>query len=287
MLRRLALAYLVLGLVLAALPAVGEEVPLRILVTNDDGYRAKGLLTLVAELTTLGEVVVAAPRENMSGSSQSMGGFGGELQAETVTIPGAREAWAVNSTPAAAAAFGVLYLGTERPFDLVVSGINRGANVGDISHLSGTVGAAMQAVYLGVPAIAVSQDAAAADYGAAARYTVKLVRALKERGFPRGIVVSINVPAAATQGGSAEAVVAPMGGSYVHIDAYEKLPGEGTVALFRARVKLEGKGVPAFQGTDTGAYLDGKITVTPLRFDWTDQRLVASMSQWLPQPGAD
>ncbi len=126
----------------------------RILVTNDDGYESPGLRSLVAELATFADVVVSAPAGNRSGSSQSMGSLGGALEVERVEIPGAAVAYAINGTPAMAATFGLLELGREKPFDLLVSGINQGANVGKVSHLSGTVGAAMQGVYLGVPSIA-------------------------------------------------------------------------------------------------------------------------------------
>ena len=130
----------------------------RILVTNDDGIESPLLHNLVANLASLSrvEIVVAAPDQNQSGSSQSS--VGGPLIVEKVSIEGATEAYSISGRPADAVRFAVVQLQTPNKFDLVISGVNRGANVGNVSHLSGTVGAAMEGVYHGLPAIAVSQE---------------------------------------------------------------------------------------------------------------------------------
>ncbi len=268
---------LVLALFAGATLLSAQQVSLRILVTNDDGYESPGLTALVGELATLGEVVVAAPSANRSGSSHSYGSTGEPIAARRVEIAGATEAWSVDATPAVATAFGLAGPSAARGFDLVVSGINRGANVGEISHLSGTVGAAMEAIYRGVPGIAVSQDATSTDFGAAARFTAALVRRLSSVGFPPGTVLSINVPAQATRG-DAEAVAVPMGGSYFVVDAFTAVEGTDH---YRLSPRLVSEAPP---GSDTEAYLAGKITVTPLGFDWTDRELLARAEEWLPHP---
>ena len=140
----------------------------RILVTNDDGIETAGIHTLAESLRSVAdEVVVVAPDGNRSGSSQAISG-------EPLVV---REFWdgsrslgyGVSGFPADAVRFGLIELGGDQGFDLVVSGINVGSNVGNVSHLSGTVGAAMEAIFQGVPAIAVSQEAGDTNYTLAAR----------------------------------------------------------------------------------------------------------------------
>ena len=135
----------------------------RILISNDDGINSPLIHALRDGLATLDdvEIVVSAPDANKSGSSQSTDG--GARTVERVFANGEFFGYAVDGRPADAVRFGLLHLGKDEPFDLVVSGINQGANVGDVSHLSGTVGAAMEAIYQGIPAIAVSQDTANVD----------------------------------------------------------------------------------------------------------------------------
>lgn len=256
----------------------------RFLVTNDDGWEAPGLSALVQELQRHGDVVVSAPAVNQSGSSQSLGALGQPLRVRPVTIAGAAEAWAVEGTPAVAAAFGLLQLRGERPFDLVVSGINRGANVGDVAHVSGTVGAAMQAASLGVPAIASSQDSLAGDYAVAALYTARLALAALEQDLPPGLVLSINVPAKAATSGKASAQALPMGKGYLEITGFQKLPAdESEGELWRPSLRLLSSS-DGLGGSDTGVYLDGEITVTPLAFDWTAHDRLEWLRSWLPQP---
>jgi 5'-nucleotidase len=267
-------------------PGTGEPARPRFLVTNDDGWEAPGLAALVQELQRHGEVVVSAPAANQSGSSQSWGALGQPMRVRRVALAGAAEAWAVEGTPAVATAFGLLQLRGDRPFDLVVSGINRGANVGDVAHVSGTVGAAMQAASLGVPAIASSQDSLSSDYAVAALYTAQVALAALAQQLPAGLVLSINVPARATTGGSERRAVAlPMGRGYLEIPSFAELQREadGESALWRPNLRLLDPS-PELAGSDTGAYLDGAITVTPLLFDWTAHDRLEWLRGWLPQP---
>jgi 5'-nucleotidase len=258
----------------------------RFLVTNDDGWEAPGIAALVRELQRHGEVVVSAPAANQSGSSQSWGALGQPLRVSRVAIEGAAQAWAVEGTPAVATAFGLLQLGGDRPFDLVVSGINRGANVGDVAHVSGTVGAAMQAASLGVPAIASSQDSLAPDYAVTALYTARFALAALEQNLAPGLVLSINVPAKVATGSvKAKAQALPMGRGYLEITSFAELqPASGAEgALWRPSLRLL-EPSQELAGSDTGAYLDGEITVTPLSFDWTARGQLDWLRSWLPQP---
>jgi len=161
----------------------------RILVTNDDGIETAGIQTLAESLRSVADEVVVAPDGNRSGTSHATSGA--PLVVREFRDGSRSLGYGVSGFPADAVRFGLIELGGDHGFDLVVSGINVGANVGNVSHLSGTVGAAMEAIYQGVPAIAVSQEAADTDYALAAAFVTRLVEQLERRNMmsqvpPRG-----------------------------------------------------------------------------------------------------
>ena len=269
---RLWLVLLVLGFL--ALGSLAQT-KMRILVVNDDGIQSPGLTALVVELAKLGEVVVCAPDGNRSGSSHASESLRKSISVERRELAGAVEAYAISGMPADAARFAIIRLGRERPFDVLVSGINRGSNVGKVAHLSGTVGAAMEGLYHGLPSLAVSQDARSTNYELAARFTAAFLMKLKEQGFRKDLLYSINVPA--DRADRIKGVKAtPMGGAYFRVGDFQP-DGSGG---FRARMGINSQ-VPV--GSDTEAYLQGFITITPLRFDWTDPKAVQEVSGWALQ----
>ena len=276
---RLSVVFAVLcGVVLAiAHPSLvaAQAAPYRILVTNDDGIHAPGIAALARELSRVGEVLVVAPAENQSGSSMASQ-LGAMLLVEQVTKDGELFGYAVRGRPADAVLFGLTALAGEDGIDLVVSGINYGSNVGDIAHLSGTVGAAMMGLYLGVPAVAVSLEHTVTDYEFAARYTASFVSELKRRGAPSGVVLSINIPA-----GSAEeingVVVAPMGGKWIGVSGFERTEAEGERAGY---MPITHRSFEFEPGTDSDAYHRFMITITPLKFDWTDYEVLGDLKEW-------
>lgn len=248
----------------------------RILVTNDDGIETKALAELVTALAEHAEVVVCAPDGNRSGSSQSVQAWSAAMTVREAAVEGASQAIAVGGSPADAVHYGLVELGKDKPFDLVVSGINQGANVGDLAHYSGTVGAAMEAVYRGVPAIAVSQGGRSRDYAFSADFTARFVAQLQTRGTRPGVVYSINLPSgvAADVNGVA---VRPMGGSYVTTRGWSERETEGGQPGAMAQL---GRTRSAPKGSDTEAFNAGYITVTPLQFDWTDTAALADLGKW-------
>ena len=123
------------------------------------------------------EVVVSAPDVNQSGSSQSSIG---SITVDNFEQDGRFFGYAVHGRPADAVRFGIKELGKDQPFDIVVSGINRGANVGNVSHLSGTVGAAMEGLYHGLPAIAVSEDPNSENTAITAKFTCRSSRSISQ-----------------------------------------------------------------------------------------------------------
>ncbi len=243
----------------------------RILVTNDDGVESPLLAALVEELQTLGEVVVSAPRTNQSGSSQAS--TGGSLRVERIVRDGQLFGYGVIGTPADALRYGLLVLGKDNPFDLVVSGINNGANVGKVSHMSGTVGAAMQAVYLGVPAIAVSQDTSGVDTAVTAGLAAQVVRRYQAQGAPSGVVVSINVPRGELKG----VAIRPMGDSYLSVGQYDLISETAQILEYERTRSVDQS---QDSTSDTWAYQNAYATVTPLRLDWTDYELLELLPDW-------
>lgn len=247
----------------------------RILVTNDDGIDSSGLKALVAALDPLGEVVVSAPAANRSGSSRSTEMFSRELKIAKVDMPGADAAWSVDGTPADACAYGILQLSNERPFDLVVSGMNAGANVGEFAYVSGTIGAALEAASHGVPAFAVSLDRGGSESDAA-QYSATFARDWLERGATTEVVYSINIPHLA-----ADAVPAVRAGRVG--PAPYRLTGFTTTAT-GVRAQLKALTDLPDADTDTTLFSSGAITITPLRTDWTDAAALRALPDWMPQP---
>ncbi len=244
----------------------------RVLLSNDDGIESPRLHALQQELSKLSnvEVVVSAPNINQSGASQSSIG---SIRVENFQLDGDFFGYAVHGRPADAVRFGIIELGKEDSFDLLVSGINRGANVGDVSHLSGTVGAAMEGLYHGIPAIAVSEDPDSENTTATARFTAELVDRYRRLGAPQGTLISINVPAGELKG----VAVRPMGDSYLQTASYKALQQDSDgIEYERVRLIVQSENT----ATDTYAYQQGYISLTPLKFDWTDYELLDEVESW-------
>lgn len=251
--------------------------PYHILVTNDDGIESPGIAALAMALRAVGEVTVVAPCSQQSGTSMSI-----SLD-EEFRVRATPAGNCVDATPASAVRLGIQALAPESGFDLVVSGINIGANVGEISHMSGTVGAAMMGAYLGVPAVAASRDSGPGEFEHAAGIVARFVAELRRRGPEIGIVYSLNFPAA-TAAETRGITARPMGGSYfriVHEEVTEDRGEEVTDAegeRWFSAVFGPPEAIPA--GSDTEAYNEGLVTITPLRFDWTDRPTVEALEGW-------
>jgi 5'-nucleotidase len=258
---------------LAAYPGAQEPTSYRILVTNDDGIDTPGLIALVKAMSNLGEVVVTAPDGNRSGASQSSKVFSETMIATPREIPGAKEAWALSGTPSDCAAYGLVALSGERGFDLVVSGINRGSNVGEVAHYSGTVGAALEGGMRGIPSIAVSEESRIKDHSVSAEFAARFAKKLLEEGGTPGVVYNINVPSAKPEG----VKVAPMGGLYLGIEGFSREDQEDGGFHARAQIKWNQE---APEGSDTAAYRANFISIAPLRVDWTAHDLLKRVDAW-------
>lgn len=248
--------------------------PYHILVTNDDGIESPGIRELAHALRDVGEVTVVAPCGQMSGSSMSVQ-LGREKRLTPVSDENGTWGHCVDATPADAAMLALEALAPAGGFDLVVSGINAGANTGDFGHMSGTVGAAMMGAYYGVPAVASSLGGEEMDFAYPAAFTVRFVEELRRRPPMPGLVLSVNFPAAREDVITGVAV-ARMGGSYIRF-GYEEVEPDGAVRVFRPTFAPP-EGHPT--GSDTEAFMAGMITIAPLRFDWTDEEALRELAAW-------
>ena len=200
---------------------------MHILLTNDDGIRAPGLRTLAEVFSRAGHgVFVCAPDRERSAASHSAT-FGRPLHAEPFGFALAEKAWAVDGTPCDCASLG-LFLARDAGVDLVVSGINKGMNMGGAAVYSGTVAAAMEASMCGTPALAVSlcvdpRGTDEVDYAAAARAALRVAEWMPAHPLPLGAMYSLNVPALPYERlkGLVAARLAP-----VFLDAPDYLPTE-------------------------------------------------------------
>ncbi len=162
------------------------------LLTNDDGIEAAGLMVLEAALKDAGaEVVVVAPDQERSGASHSV-----SLRRPLTIYERGTDRYAISGTPADAAHLAVNHILKERRPDVLISGINLGANLGCDIHYSGTVAAAREGAMLGVPSFAISLDTRRpdAEFGPAARYAVIMARALSRHDLPFRTFLNVNLP---------------------------------------------------------------------------------------------
>ena len=161
-----------------------------VLITNDDGIYAEGLRALVDALKGIATLSVVAPSQERSASAQAL-----TLRQPIFVEKVAEREWSVEGTPADAMIVALHRLFPKKP-DLVISGVNGGANLGENIFYSGTVGAAMEAAINGVPALAVSavRGAGKFDFSGSAQFARRLAELVLEKGLPSGLLLNANVP---------------------------------------------------------------------------------------------
>lgn len=254
---------------------------MRCVITNDDGIDAPGLGALHRALRELAqEVIVVAPAASCSGVGH--GAPPGEpITVETRTDPVFGRAYAVHAKPADCARLALLELVSPRP-DLVVSGINRGANVGVDVYYSGTVAAAREAAILGVPAIAVSQfirEEIDEDWDVVARRTAAVLRRLLAIRHPLGLSVLWNVNLPHVPPGVSPKGVAQVPAAVAPTDLrFDATPGENGRSVYRYVGRFTEREAPS--GTDVAYLFDDWVTLTPLRLDTTGAGLRREELDW-------
>jgi len=182
--------------------------------------------------------------------------------------------FALDGTPTDCVHFAVRAFGSEQRFDLVVSGINHGANIGTVHYYSGTVGAALEGLANGIPAIAVSQSRQREGFKTAAEFSARVVRQVFAQPLDEGVLLSINVP----MGKIHCAVAAPPGLYPYELDFQPFGETDGDAVYKRATITpRESK-----PGLDVRAFMDGCITVTPLQLDRTHHPTFETIAGWEP-----
>jgi len=244
---------------------------MQILLTNDDGIFAPGLAAIYKELVKFGDVTVVAPADSRSGASHSVT-FSRPLLCNKVDINGQFKGFSVQGSPADCVKLAVMQLHAG-PIDLLVAGINNGANAGINVYYSGTVAAAMEGAFLNIPAVAMSLAAEEQmDFEKAARYCAKILKKLMP--VRKGDVININIPLL-SKGEPKGVRVVPQSskGFDEHYIPQKNEQGQTVFQLAGGPHRFEEN--PA----DTTSLTDGFITVTPLVPDMTNHQKIRRLQQ--------
>jgi 5'-nucleotidase len=250
-----------------------------ILVTNDDGVLAHGLLALAQEMRKLGKVSILAPDRNWSGGGH-VKTLDRALRVKEYRLADDSTAFASDGAPSDCVSLGVLGYFKEK-IDIVVSGINVGANLGHDVTYSGTVTAAMEAVIMGVPGVAVSLEVlenhlGEMDFQPAALAARKVVERVLANGLAPEILLNVNVPYLPTE--QIKGFLMTRQGLRV----YHSRLDEGVDPRGKPYYWIGGDaptGVPE-RGTDVGALAEGYVSVTPLQLDLTAYRTLSDLNNW-------
>jgi 5'-nucleotidase len=245
---------------------------LRILVSNDDGYRAEGLQRLADALRPLAEVTVVAPDRNRSGASNSL-----TLDVPLRVFPFGEGAYYVNGTPTDCVHLAISGL-FDFQHDMVVSGINHGANLGDDVLYSGTVAAAVEGRFLGLPTMAVSLVGHhGGHFDTAARVASELVMRLIRAPLHASMILNVNVPDVPYEHLRGFRV-ARLGHRHRSESVVRASDPHGRAVYW---VGPAGEGADAGEGTDFAAVAAGCVSVTPLQVDLTRHGALADVDEWL------
>ncbi|MBX3480724.1 MAG: 5'/3'-nucleotidase SurE [Caulobacter sp.] len=253
---------------------------MRILLTNDDGIHAEGLMALenIARALT-DDVWVVAPEYEQSGASRAL------TLADPLRVRKINDRkWAVTGTPTDCVMLGVRNLVEGKAPDLVLSGVNRGQNIAEDVTMSGTVAGAIEGMALGIPSIALSQsmlafhDEVKAYWETAEAYGPGIVKRLLEIGWPKDVIMNVNFPSRPPEEVTAVEVTR-QGFRDMHIRSAEKRTD------LRGRdyywMGFSGKLSNPAEGTDLRATYEGRISVTPLHIDLTHNETVHALKGML------
>lgn len=258
---------------------------MNILVTNDDGIQAPGLLALVQAVRPLGKVSVLAPDRNWSGGGH-VKTLDRPLRVKETALADGTTGWASDGAPSDCVALALLGFFDEK-FDLVVSGINPVPNLGHDVTYSGTVTAAMEAVIWGIPGIAFSigsfdNGLQASDYAPAALIAQQVVKKALQHSQPAGILINVNIPMLPTE--QIKGWRISRQGLRVYHDRLDR--------------RMDPRGKPYYwiggdaptglaeNGTDVGALAEGYVSLTPLQLDLTSYPAMQVLHKWVDEETA-
>lgn len=245
---------------------------MRILLSNDDGYFAPGLNALAEALSSLAEITVVAPERDRSGASNSL-----TLDRPLTLRQSPNGFHYVNGTPTDCVHLAVTGMLEHLP-DMVISGINHGANMGDDTVYSGTVAAATEGFLLGVPAIAMSLAShSPSSFDTAARVAADLVRRFQSNPFPQPVLLNVNVPDV-PYGELRGTQTTRLGKRHKAEPVVKSLNPRGQTVYW---VGAAGAAQDAGEGTDFHAVANKFVSVTPLQIDLTHFSQINPLAAWL------
>lgn len=245
---------------------------MRILLSNDDGYFAPGLDCLAKALSRIAEVVVVAPERNRSGASNSL-----TLDRPLILRQAHNGFYYVNGTPTDCVHLAVTGMLDIMP-DMVISGINDGANMGDDTIYSGTVAAATEGFLLGVPSLAISlADISDGNFSTASQVTVEMVERFKQKKFQSPILLNINVPD--IEYVKLKGIDVTRLGRRHKAEAVIKTKSPRDEVVYW--VGAAGDAQDAGEGTDFFSVRNDRVSVTPLQIDLTQYDKLNMVKEWL------
>ncbi len=247
---------------------------MRILIANDDGYLAPGLAALIEACRGLGEVDVIAPEQNASGTSNSL-----TLHRPLSVYTASSGVRYVNGTPSDCVHVALTGLLSHRP-DLVVSGINQGANMGDDTLYSGTVAAAMEGYLFGIPAVAFSQvDKGWTHLDAAARTARQVIESLLDQLGGPAWLLNVNIPNH-PDADRLPRQITRLGRRHASEPVIRQVSPRGDPIYW---IGPAGNAREAGEGIDFHATGANRVSITPLQVDLTDHAQLGRWGQWADQ----
>jgi len=246
---------------------------MRILLTNDDGILAEGLIALCEELKGDFELSVVAPETEMSAVGHAIT-LSSPLRVKRFKRNGIFFGYGVSGTPADCVKIGVQEILQQRP-DMILSGINLGSNVGIDLLYSGTVSAATEGAFLGIPSVAISLNTKNnPDFGFPARFSRRMIQFVKDNGLREGTALNVNIPAVPED--QIEGISVTTQDLVRHRDKYEERNDpRGNVYYWLASETPVEDSIP---DTDLMALRENRITITPISFDLTDLKEMERLS---------
>ncbi|MGE0494832.1 MAG: 5'/3'-nucleotidase SurE [Vulcanimicrobiota bacterium] len=246
---------------------------MRVLLTNDDGVRAPGFVALLEAFRGQAEVMAVAPQEEQSAVARSIT-FRRPLRLEHQLDEPDCQVYAATGTPTDCVLLGLCHLMKDKP-DVVVSGINRGANLGDDVLYSGTVAGAMEGSINGIPSLAVSLERSPhPDYSHAARFALELSKEVIRRGLPPKILLNVNVPARPEILGHK---ITRQGHTQYAQEILSRVDPRGQEYFWVTGALPTGE---PEEGTDFAALAHGYVSISPLSMDLTAGAWIGELSTW-------
>lgn len=250
------------------------------LVTNDDGINSGGIKALGLALKKVGDVLMVAPAFEQSATSHSL-----TLHRPLRCDPIAKDIYIVDGTPTDCVTLAINFILKGRRPDIIFSGINRGPNLGDDVHYSGTVSAAIEGGIMGIPSVAVSVAGNLADalsgrggfnFKPAAQFSARLAKLLLKKGMPRGVILNVNVPNAPAK------QICGIKATFLGKKNYINITNEKTDPRGKNYYWISGEesGFDDIPGSDCNAVYNNQISITPLRVDVTYRPFVKELENW-------